>query len=70
VLTFHAVGPRFHGIIGVLAFLTLQGVEPALIETGTFEVNYVEDLTSAQNRFTVWLERVIIEGLNEWRKTL
>jgi hypothetical protein len=29
-----------------------------------------EDLAAARTRFSAWLERVIVEGLNEWRKTL
>lgn len=70
VLSFHALGPRFHGIIGVVAYLSLQGAEPVLIKDGIFQINYAEDLASAQTRFSAWLERVIVEGLNEWRKTL
>ena len=70
VLSFHAIGPRFHGIIGVVAYLSLQRADPVLLKDGTFQVNYAEDLASAQARFSAWLERVIVEGLNEWRKTL
>jgi|ERR1017187_3852859 Fic family protein len=70
VLSFHALGPRFHGIIGVVAYLSRRGAEPILIKDGTFQINYAEDLTTAQTRFSAWLERVIVEGLNEWRKTL
>jgi Fic family protein len=70
VLSFHALGPRFHGIIGVVAYLAQQGAEPVLIKGGTFQINYAEDLDSAQTRFSAWLERVLVEGLNEWRKTL
>ena len=70
VLSFHALGPRFHGLIGVIAYLSLQGAEPVLIKHGTFEINYAEDLAAAQTRFSAWLERVIVEGLNQWRQTL
>jgi Fic family protein len=70
VLSFQALGPRFHGIVGVVAYLLVQGAEPLLLKDGTFLINYEEDLASAQTRFSAWLERVIVEGLNEWRRTL
>jgi Fic family protein len=70
VLSFHAIGPRFHGIIGVVAYLLPQGAEPVVIEDGTFQINYAEDFDPAQTRFSAWLERTIVEGLNQWRKTL
>lgn len=70
VLSFHALGPSFHGIIGVVAYLSLDGIEPILIKDGTFQINYAEDLAAAQARFSAWLGRVIVEGLNEWRRTL
>ncbi len=70
VLSFHGIGPRYRGLIGVVACLAVQGAEPALIEGGTFQINYEEDLASAQARFSTWLERVIVEGLSQWRRTL
>ncbi len=70
VLFFYGVGPRYRGIIGVLAYLYSEGVEPVILEGGTFQINYEEDLASAQSRFTPWLERMIVEGLNEWRRRL
>jgi hypothetical protein len=27
-------------------------------------------LSAAEARFAPWLERVIVEGLNEWRRTI
>jgi Fic family protein len=71
-LSFHALGlgPQFRGIVGVVAYLDIQSAEPILIKDGTFLINYAEDLATAQTRFSAWLERVILEGLNQWRKTL
>jgi hypothetical protein len=43
---------------------------PKPIEGGTFLINYEEDLASATVRFTKWLDRVIVNGLNQWRLTL
>ncbi len=69
-LSFHALGPRFRGIIGVVAYLAVPGQEPTLIKGGAFQINYQEDLAQAQTRFSTWLEHVILEGLTEWRRTL
>jgi hypothetical protein len=70
ILSFHAIGPRFRGIIGIVAYLIVQGTEPTLIPDGTFQINYAEDLATAKTRFSNWIERVIVEGLTEWRRTL
>jgi hypothetical protein len=69
-LSFFGIGPRFRGLIGVVAYMTIAGAEPALIEGGTFQINYEEDLASATARFSAWLDRVIVHGLNMWRLTL
>ncbi len=69
-VSFYAMGRRYRGIIGVLAYLLLQGREPALVKGGDFQINYEEALDKAQARFSTWLERVIVEGLAEWRRTL
>jgi Fic family protein len=66
-LSFHGIGPRYRGIIGVVAYLSAHGAEPTLLKDGTFQINYEEDFASAQDRFSKWLERVIVEGLNQWR---
>ncbi len=43
---------------------------PVPIDVGPFEINYEEDPAHAEARFAPWLERVIVAGLNEWRRTL
>jgi len=69
-LSFHALGPRYRGIIGVVAYLSIDGSAPSLIEGGSFLINYDEDLKRAEIRFSAWLEDVVIEGLKVWRRTL
>ena len=69
-ISFHAIGPQFRGIIGVVGYFAAQSAEPIPIKDGMFQINYAEDLATAQTRFSAWLERMIVEGLNEWRKTL
>ena len=69
-ISFQAVGPSFRGIISVVAYITVQGSQPSLLSTGTFQINYEETRAAAQERFGAWLERVIVAGLTEWRRTL
>lgn len=69
-VSFHALGPRFRGLVGVVPYLTVAGGEPSLIGDSTFQINYQEDLASATKRFSAWLDRVIVQGLNMWRVTL
>jgi Fic family protein len=69
VLSFHALGPRFRGLIGVVAFLSVEN-KLTLLNDGTFQINYEESPESAQARFVPWLERVIVAGLDQWRRTL
>jgi Fic family protein len=70
MLSFHALGPQYRGIIGVVAYLALEGKEPKALEGGTFQINYEEELASVQERFLHWWERMIVEGLNRWRESL
>jgi len=68
-LSFHAIGPRYRGIVGVVAYLEVPG-DVLVLEGGTFLINYEEDPAKAQARFSTWLDRIIVEGLNEWRRVL
>ena len=70
VLSFQAIGPRFRGLISVIPYLTFYGTGPSLIEDGLFQINYEESPPSARKRFSAWLDRVIVNGLNKWRLTL
>lgn len=69
-LSFHGIGPLFRGLIGVVPYLVFRGGDPAPIEPGIFQINYEEDFSSAQERFSKWLDLIIVEGLNMWRLTL
>ena len=70
VVSFYAIGPKFLGLIGVVAHLVLEGQEPVAIKGNTFQINYEETPEAAQARFGPWLDRIIANGLNEWRRTL
>jgi hypothetical protein len=69
-LSFDAIGPKFRGLVGVAPNMQTESSLPKPIEGGTFLINYEEDLASATVRFTKWLDRVIVNGLNQWRLTL
>jgi Fic family protein len=68
-LCFYAIGPRFRGFVGVLGYL-FDGRNATLLKEGGFQINYEESLDSAITRFCNWLERVIVAGLDQWRRTL
>ncbi|HEY3823340.1 MAG TPA: Fic family protein [Bryobacteraceae bacterium] len=69
-ISFHGIGPRLRGLIGVVAYLEIPTIAGLLIEGGTFQINYEEDLETAKARFAPWLNQVIVRGLNRWRQTL
>jgi Fic family protein len=68
-ITFHAAGPTFRGFINVTAKLTPEGQASSPVKGGTFQINYEETLEAATARFLIWLDRVITEGLMQWRRT-
>ena len=79
VLSFHALGVEFLGIMAVSAFLiyrdmnenhelTVDGPYPVCKEI--FQFSYNEDKRSLSSRFEKWLQDMIIFGLDEWRRQL
>jgi Fic family protein len=76
-ISFHPIGPKFRGLIGVVAYLAPVLVDgnpatlpdPVLVGDGTFQINYEESADAAKARFTPWLERVIVDCLDKWRRT-
>lgn len=82
VLSFHAIGREFRGLIAVTAFheqhqLNVDGVkgdrrltdsEDVTVEL--FQINYREAPQQSAERFEFWLEEVITLGLDRWRASL
>lgn len=82
VLSFHAIGREFRGLIAITAFyeqhqLDVDGVkgerrltdsQDVMVEL--FQINYREASEDAQRRFGFWLEEVITLGLDRWRASL
>ena len=70
LLSFHGVGVKYRGIIGALLIFLEQGKEAVLATDEAFQINYAEDPTQAQARFSKWLESVFARGITLWRGTL
>src|SRR5258706_6559983 len=79
VLSFHSIGARFVGIIGVSAFIEFRETEetqhatpdgPYGISDVVFEFSYLDDLSSLRDRFTRWLGDTLAMGLDQWRRQL
>jgi fido (protein-threonine AMPylation protein) len=70
LLSFRTVGTKFRGFVDVQPQLRLGDLAPVPIKVGTFQINYEETLEAAEARFAPWLDRVITEGLMQWRRTL
>jgi Fic family protein len=79
VLSFHSLGTSFRGVVAASAFLdhrdrnedgivTLDG--PYKVSQEPFQFTYTEAEEAILNRFRDWLDRVILEALDMWRKQL
>ena len=79
VLSFHAIGQQFEGVLGANAF-TFQrmhneegGRDIANLKAAcdtVFQFNYLEEPMNVQDRFTTWLTRCIAQALDQWKLTL
>lgn len=56
----------------ILARTTLQRADgtSASLSDQVFRIDYIEPMDELRERFTKWLDDVIINSLAEWRKTL
>lgn len=82
VISFHAIGREFRGLIAVTSFyeqhqLDVDGVpgerrltESEDITDELLQINYLEPLDQAAERFGLWLEGVVTIGLDRWRAGL
>jgi hypothetical protein len=69
-ISFHGIGPRYRGLVGVVAGYSQWERQGILVSGATFQINCQESIESVQSRYSAWLERVIVAGLTEWRKSL
>lgn len=76
VVSFHAIGREFRGVIAVTAFYEQHQVsggeriltEPAedVSSTEPFQLNYRDMPEAAAERFDHWLEEAVAIGLSRW----
>ncbi|MEC4812597.1 MAG: Fic family protein [Scytonema sp. PMC 1069.18] len=79
VLSFHALGFDFFGIMATSAFIEYRdkseeqqvtSEKPQILCSEIFQFSYTEQEDSVIQRFQPWLENVLLEGLDKWRKQL
>lgn len=79
VISFHVVGTKFIGVMAGSAFLEHRDRSeysqtivdgPYKVSPDIFQFTYKEDTKSVEQRFTSWLEEVVIISLEKWRKQL
>ena len=78
LLSFHTIGRDFRGVVGAsMCFYrrqaggegaTQQVSELQTVSGELFQVNYKEDLETAERRFVPWLEEALVMGLDQWRR--
>jgi fido (protein-threonine AMPylation protein) len=65
----HAIGPKFRGLIGIVATFR-NSSDLQLTSRSPFQVNYAEPYTNIERRFRLWLEDSLVAALTLWRKSL
>lgn len=79
VLSFHSVGVEFLGVMGVAGFMeyrdknedgeiTVDG--PYMLSKEIFQFSYKETEQNVIDRFELWLNDVLLAGLDKWRRQL
>lgn len=76
--SFHAIGTEYRGLVGIsMCFYRRQqadDVEQQIIELQPvseelFQINYQEPADSVEDRFKKWMERSLVLGLDQWRRS-
>ena len=80
VVSFHSLGVEFTGVLAASAFIEFRTQEednqdqtyagPKVICEEVFTFSYSDDKKRVKTRFENWLKRVIIIGIDQWRRQL
>lgn len=79
VISFHSLGRSFSGALTALAFLVHRSVAedhspslegPSAICNDVFQFSYNQDLQKVEERFNLWINKVLVTGLDQWRRQL
>lgn len=76
LFSFHGIGSQPYGLLGCSAmFFTkndatreIAGIKA--LTNGPFDFTYADDKEDVARRFALWLERCVVAGLDEWRKSV
>lgn len=76
-LSFHSMGESFSGVFSVTPWVQTQlldigshSVEPVKVSEEMFQFSANEELDQLVQRFNKWLDRILITGLDYWRRHL
>jgi prophage maintenance system killer protein len=69
LVTSHAVGVHFRGVIASVVFLNDNGNLISAVED-SFQTNYKDRLAAVEARFAIWLEDGLARALALWRERL
>jgi len=69
IISLHGVGGNFRGVLAALAYFE-AGNNAILICDDIFRITYLDSLDELIPRFQKWLDKALIEGLAQWRRTL
>ncbi|RUT04756.1 hypothetical protein DSM106972_043250 [Dulcicalothrix desertica PCC 7102] len=79
IISFHALGFEFFGLLAASAFIQYRDisegqeilvVSPHVLCNEVFQFSHIEQEDSVIQRFNVWLEDVLLVGIDQWRKQL
>lgn len=79
VIAFHSLGVEFLGVMVASPFIIYRDVNgdnevtvdgPYTISNSLFQFSYNEDEGDIRKRFDIWLNNVILFGIDEWRRQL
>jgi hypothetical protein len=70
VISFHSVGATFRGLLAVVAYFQSFNGEAIPLSDDIFRISYEEPRPDIDNRYQAWLDKCIINGLAEWRRSI
>ncbi|NLN93220.1 MAG: Fic family protein [Candidatus Hydrogenedens sp.] len=79
VISFHSLGMDFSGVLTVLAFVVHRSVMedhnpsldgPYAICSDVFQFSCNQDVEKTEERFNLWINKVLVAGLDQWRRQL
>jgi len=65
-----AIGSKFRGLIGIVAFYVAATGDSQPVAEEPFQVNSAELPENSERRFLPWLERSLARALTLWRQSL